>query len=198
MPDRYTKTDVGRAEIRARVHALSRTARNLLLIIDPSKEGAEWVRLVQGASAADLQTLLDAGLVAPAGAAPAARPAVAPVATAAAQPALASAPAAAHAAAQALPTGAPLAAATAVPDGAPTAASAAAASALSYSDLYDLLPSLAKQHLGLIKGYRFALAIERAEGLPGLQKLARELVGEVESSKGPAVSQSVRRALLLP
>ena len=31
MPDRYTKTDVGRAEIRARVHALTRTARNLLL-----------------------------------------------------------------------------------------------------------------------------------------------------------------------
>jgi hypothetical protein len=78
MPDRYTKTDVGRAEIRARVHALTRTARNLLLIIDASRDGAEWVHLVQGASVADLQTLLDAGLVAAVGAAPAARPVAAP------------------------------------------------------------------------------------------------------------------------
>ena len=41
-------------------------------------------------------------------------------------------------------------------------------------------------------------AVKRLFGLPGLQKLARELVSEVESSKGVAVSQSVRRALLLP
>ena len=186
MSDRYAKTDVGRAEIRARVHALSRTARNLLLIIDPGKDGAEWVRLVQGASLADLQTLLDAGLVAAVGPAAAASSASTSGAAVPAQ----GAPAQARAA-QAAPAGAPdsLAAVT---------ASAAASPTLSYSDLYDLLPSLAKQHLGLIKGYRFALAIERAEGLPGLQKLAQELVGEVESSKGAAVSQSVRRALLLP
>jgi hypothetical protein len=192
MPDRYTKTDVGRAEIRARVHALSRTARNLLLIIDPSRDGAEWVRLVQGASAADLQTLLDAGLVAAVGVAPVAGPAAIP-----AQPVPAPVAAARANGAQATPADATAAAATAVGPPAPSAASPAAAPTLCYSDLYDLLPSLAKQHLGLIKGYRFVLAIERAEGLPGLQKLARELVGEVESSKGPAVSQSVRRALLL-
>ena len=196
MPDRYTKTDVGRAEIRARVHALSRTARNLLLIIDPSKDGAEWVRLVQGASAADLQTLLDAGLVAAAGAAPAAHPVAPAVAPAgAAQPIPA---AVQHGASRVLPAGAGAAPASAVAAPATSAASPGAASGLSYSDLYDLLPSLAKQHLGLIKGYRFVLAIERAAGLPGLQKLAHELVGEVETSKGAAVSQSVRRALLLP
>jgi hypothetical protein len=193
MPDRYSKTDVGRAEIRARVHALSRTARNLLLIIDASKDGAEWVRLVQGASAADLQTLLDAGLVAVAGAAPTARAVAAPGSAAAIQ-----ADAAQGSAGPRIPAGAMAAAATAVPASLPSAPLGDPAFALSYSDLYDLLPSLAKQHLGLIKGYRFVLAIERAEGLPGLQKLARELVSEVESSKGVAVSQSVRRALLLP
>ena len=197
MPDRYTKTDVGRAEIRARVHALTRTARNLLLIIDASRDGAEWVHLVQGASVADLQTLLDAGLVAAVGAAPAACPVAAPGAAAPAQPIPAPGAAAQVKGAQPTPAGATAATATAIAAPAPSATSPATAPALTYSDLYDLLPSLAKQHLGLIKGYRFVLAIERAEGLPGLQKLARELVGEVESSKGPAVSQSVRRALLL-
>ena len=46
----YSKTDAGRAEIRARTLPLSRTARNLLLVLDASKPGSEWVRLVAGAT----------------------------------------------------------------------------------------------------------------------------------------------------
>lgn len=168
MADRYTKTETGRAEIRARVHALTRTARNLLLIIDPSRDGANWVSMVQGASAADLQTLVDAGLVSPLGGSSVA-PSLPP-----AEPA----PSAATSTA--------------------TGPGALEASSLSYSDLYDLLPSLAKQHLGLMKGYRFVLAIEKADGLAGLQSVARDLLTEIERAKGAAVARSARRALLLP
>lgn len=168
MADRYTKTETGRAEIRARVHALTRTARNLLLIIDPSRDGANWVSMVQGASAADLQTLVDAGLVSPLGGS-----SVAP----------------------SLPPAEPEPSATTAPA---TGPGALEASSLSYSDLYDLLPSLAKQHLGLMKGYRFVLAIEKADGLAGLQSVARDLLTEIERAKGAAVARSARRALLLP
>lgn len=170
MADRYTKTETGRAEIRARVHALTRTARNLLLIIDTSRDGASWIAMVQGSSRADLQTLLDAGLIEPFG-----EPSTAPAAPAATAPAATALPA---------PASAPI-------------PLESAQSMLSYSDLYDLLPSLAKQHLGLMKGYRFALSIEKADGLNGLQAVARELVAEVERVKGDAVARSVRRALML-
>lgn len=166
MAGRYAKTETGRAEIRARVHALTRTARNLLLIIDPSRDDAAWVSMVQGASAADLQTLLDAGLVAPVGG-----PALVP--------------------------GAALAPSTAAEPAPADTTHEPVAAALSYSDLYELLPSLAKQHLGLMKGYRFALSIEKASGLAGLQAVAQELAAEVERVKGPTVARAVRRALLL-
>ena len=45
---RFTKTEAGRQEIRARAHALSRGARNLLFILDDTRPGAEWLTLVQG------------------------------------------------------------------------------------------------------------------------------------------------------
>ena len=53
----HSKTDTGRAEIRARTLPLSRTARNLLLVLDASKTAGEWLRLVTGATEADLVTL---------------------------------------------------------------------------------------------------------------------------------------------
>jgi hypothetical protein len=168
MADRYIKTDSGRAEIRARVHAITRTARNLLLIIDASRDGSEWLAMVRGASTADLATLYEAGLITPV--------------TTAANP-VAVVPAAR----------APLEATSATP----LAPSPAAATALTYSELYDLLPSLAKEHLGLMKGYRFALSIEKARGLADLQQVAIELVAEVERVKGTAVARSVKRALLM-
>ncbi|MFG6459806.1 hypothetical protein [Roseateles sp. BYS96W] len=63
----YSKTDAGRAEIRAKGLPLSRAARNLLLVLDASKPAAEWLRLVVGATAEDLQALREHGLVAPPG-----------------------------------------------------------------------------------------------------------------------------------
>jgi hypothetical protein len=165
MADRYIKTDSGRAEIQARVHAISRTARNLLLILDASRDGSDWVSMVRGASANDLALLFDAGLIALVPDSPTSAPAAAPL----------------------VPARASLADEPAGPG----------STALSYAELYDLLPSLAKEHLGLMKGYRYALAIEKADGVEGLQKVARDMLLEIERLKGTAVARSVKRALLL-
>ena len=66
MNSRCSKTEAGRAEIRARALPLSRTARNLLLIIDGSRPANEWIGLVHGATEADLEGLLAQGLIEPA------------------------------------------------------------------------------------------------------------------------------------
>ena len=66
---RYVKTEAGRDEIRGRALPLSRTARNLLLIIDASRTAQEWLGLVQGCGPAEMRALFDAGLVVQSGAA---------------------------------------------------------------------------------------------------------------------------------
>jgi len=66
MNSRCNKTDAGRAEIKARALPLSRTARNLLLIIDGSRPLSEWLGLVHGATEADVEGLLAQGLIEPA------------------------------------------------------------------------------------------------------------------------------------
>jgi len=73
------RTDRGRAVLQDRSVPLSRAARNLLLLLDPAQPAGHWLGLVRGSSDADLQTLLDAGLVAAVlAAAPVAAGAVAP------------------------------------------------------------------------------------------------------------------------
>lgn len=64
LEQRYEKTEAGRAEIKSRALVPSRTARNLLLVIDAGKTGQDWLGLVQGATAADLELLLQHALVA--------------------------------------------------------------------------------------------------------------------------------------
>ncbi len=61
----FTKTELGRQELRARSLPLSRTARNLLFVIDAARPATEWLTLVQGATAEDLQMLQEAALIAP-------------------------------------------------------------------------------------------------------------------------------------
>jgi hypothetical protein len=75
----FVRTEAGRIEIQARARPLGRPARNLLLVIDASCTGVQWVAKVAGSSEADLQQLVALGLVA--GAAPAgmsSRPSSAP------------------------------------------------------------------------------------------------------------------------
>ena len=61
----FLRTDAGRAEIRERSLALSRPARTLLLVIDASCSGQDWIGKVRSSTEADLQQLIDEGLVAP-------------------------------------------------------------------------------------------------------------------------------------
>ena len=169
----HSKTDTGRAEIRARTLPLSRTARNLLLVLDASKPAGEWLRLVTGATEADLVTLRQHGLIAPqnaAGQALAPQPAPA-AATPAAAPA---APAAAAPGAQSIAGGSPL---------------------LDRAALYTYLSGEATKLLGPFKGYAFALEVERADSLATLQGLALQLVERVQKAKGEAAAAAVRDAL---
>lgn len=166
----YAKTEAGRAEIRARALPLSRTARNLLLVLDASKTAADWLRLVAGATDADFETLRQHGLIAPQ--------------TAAGQP-MGAPPAAAPAAAAPAP----------VPAAAPAAAPAGGSPLLDRAALYTYLSGEATKLLGPFKGYAFALEVERADSLAALQTLALQFVERVQKAKGDAAAAAVRDAL---
>ena len=167
----HSKTDAGRAEIRARALPLSRAARNLLLVLDASKPAGEWLRLVAGATQADLEALREQGLIAPQNAAgqplpPRPAPAVAPAPTAPAAAAARDEPPAA--------SGSPL---------------------LDRAALYTYLSGEATRLLGPFKGYAFALEVERADSLAALQGLALQLVERVQKAKGEDAAAAVRQAL---
>jgi len=63
----YVRTEAGKAEIRAHDIKLSRPARNLLMVIDASCNGDQWITKVNGSTPADLDVLLAAKLIAPQG-----------------------------------------------------------------------------------------------------------------------------------
>ena len=71
--DSYVRTEAGKAEIRAHGVKLSRPARNLLMVIDASCTGDQWVAKVNGSTPADLDVLLAAKLIAAQGSAGAAK-----------------------------------------------------------------------------------------------------------------------------
>jgi hypothetical protein len=176
----HSKTEAGRAEIRARALPLSRAARNLLLVLDASKPAGEWLRLVTGATEADLEALREQGLIAPQGAdGKPLQSAPAPTPPAPTQPA-AKAPAAAPAARTPAPAGQPAAA------GSPL---------LDRAALYTYLSGEATKLLGPFKGYAFALEVERADSLSALQALALQLVERVQKAKGESAASAVREAL---
>jgi len=61
----YVRTAAGKAEIRDHALKLSRSMRNLLMVIDASCSGDAWVAKVIGSTRADLDALIAARLVAP-------------------------------------------------------------------------------------------------------------------------------------
>ena len=169
LDQRYQKTEAGRAEITARsLTGLSRSGRNLLLMLDASRTAREWLAMVQGATQADLELLLAQDMIA------------GPAGTAAA-------------AAEAMPP----AAASAMPATPAIAASAASAptAPLGYAELYSYLTRHARQYLGLIKGYRTVLEVERCTDLATLKELAERFAFDVEREHGPATAQQVRQSL---
>jgi len=174
----YQKTDAGRAEMKVRQLISARAARNLLLVIDPSKSARQWLGLVQGSTEADVRQLLELGLIQPFGAAPAAVP-VAEEAGSAFAPAFGAA------------TGATASAA-------PAATAAAGAPQLDYEQLYAYLTRHAKQYLGLMKGYKVVLEVERCSGLQELQDYARRFVEMVREAQGDDLAEQVKRAMGMP
>jgi hypothetical protein len=157
----YQKTEAGRAEIKSRALALSRPARNLLLVLDASKSARQWLALVQGASEADFELLLQHELVA-------------------------------------APFGATAAVAVAATPASATPVLALDGSELpqlAYEELYAYLTRHAKQYLGLMKGYRVVLDVERCGNLHELQMLAQRFVEQVRESQGEDLARQVRRAM---
>jgi hypothetical protein len=161
-----SKTEAGRAEIRARALPLSRAARNLLLVLDATKTAGEWLGLVAGATPADLDTLIQQGLIGAEGKAAAPR---------------------------AVPAGSPPPAAT--PTAPPASAPAGGSPLLDRAALYTYLSGQATKLLGPFKGYAFALEVERCDSLPELQALALQLVERVQKAKGEDAAAAVREAL---
>ena len=172
LAGRYSKTDAGRTEIRQRALALSRPARNLLLIIDAGRPAAEWLGLVQGCDRAALQALRDAGLVAEAG------------------PAAPGAPAAAAA-----PAARPLRAAAPAP---PRMSLAQALEHRSYKALYERITAEARPRLGLIKGYKMILDVERCSGPAEVRALAQRFVDQLRESDGDAAGMALAQVLIAP
>ncbi|MFG6431612.1 hypothetical protein [Roseateles sp. LYH14W] len=148
---------------------LSRAARNLLLVLDASKPAGEWLRLVTGATEADLETLRQQGLIAPQGGAPGG-----------------TAPPPAPTPAKAPASSAPAPAAT---------ASAGGSLLLDRAALYTYLSGAATKLLGPFKGYAFALEVERADSLSDLQALALQLVERVQKAKGDAAATALKDTL---
>ena len=152
---RYAKTEAGRAEITGKALPLSRPARNLLLIIDASRTAEAWLGLVQGATPADLQALLHAGLVDTRTAAPAAQ-------------------------------------------GTPRMSLAQALESKSYQVLYDRITAEARPRLGLLKGYKLILDVERSGGPAEIRQLAQRFVEQVRIAQGDAAALALAQVLLAP
>lgn len=180
MPSRFVRTPAGQAEIQARGLKLSRPARNLLLVINDSRSLDEWLTQVQGLTPDDVAMLRDNGLIAEAGGA----------AASAARPAPSTAPAASSASADlrdpAPRAPAPAPAATAVPDSADWDRTQQVIRAAAYTPLYDALNSVGKAKLGLMRGYRFALEIEKCSGIDELRTLALRFAEQLRQEHGMA------------
>jgi hypothetical protein len=167
---RYTKTEAGRTEIRQRALPLSRPARNLLLIIDPGRSAADWVGLVQGCDPAALQALRDAGLVADTG--PAARGAPAAAGASAAWPLRGAA--------------------------APRMSLAQALEHRSYQALYERITAEARPRLGLIKGYKMIMEVERCSGPAEMRALAQRFVDQLRAIDGDLAGMALAQVLIAP
>ena len=170
MAMRFEKTEQGHREIRDRSHGLVRTARMMLVLSDGQRTGDELLAMVNGATAADLALLLDHGLIIAVGA-------FGPGGDARSD----------RDTEDALRQFSDTAAAEAARED--------AAGGLSYAELYDSLNALAKEQLGLFKGYRFSLEIEKANGIDEMREVAQRFVLEVRKAKGESAAQMVRRAL---
>lgn len=64
-----------------------------------------------------------------------------------------------------------------------------------YRELYDLLTQQARPRLGLIKGYKVVLEVERCSGAEQIRALAQRFVDLVREVQGEAEARLLRRRL---
>ena len=222
MSEYYIKSSRGRQALRERSHALPRSTRNLLLILDASRPVRHWLAMVRGADWSDVAVLTRAGFIEAVAApgAPETRPMLGGELNADFRPSdfhlsmvtadddlalmerrpVVAAP---------RPVAAPVRPAPARPvvaeeidSGfmpldrlAPAVAPATGAAPLGYADLYDSLNALVRQSLGLFAGYRYALRIERARDVIELRRVAQDFIRDVHRRHGSSVGRVVQRAL---
>ncbi len=66
---------------------------------------------------------------------------------------------------------------------------------LGYRELYDRLTQEARPRLGLMKGYRIVLEIEKCTDVFALRQLALRVIEDVRVAQGDAAASELRRAL---
>lgn len=172
---RFSKSEAGRLEIRTRALPLSRSSRNLLLIIDSSRSAAEWLGVVQGCDQAAFQALYDAGLVVDGD----------PNGTGSQE------------------TSPPpdMAVAPTVASGAVAPQHTSVAQALehcSYSALYNRITAEARPRLGLIKAYKMVMEVEQCSGAPEIRALALRFIKLERELHGDAAAKTLTQLLLAP
>lgn len=177
---RFAKTEAGRLEIRQRTLPLLRPARNLLLIIDPSRSASEWISVVQGCDRTAFQSLQDAGLVAEIASAGAGSPLGEPVG----KPQPPDAPAQST-----------LSASAAAPLG---TGLTQALEQRSYSALYDRITAEALPRLGMIKAYKLIMEVEECSGPAEIRALAQRFIDQVRTLKGEAAGKALAQVLIAP
>lgn len=180
MSSRYVRTPAGQAEIQARARNLSRPVRNLLLVINDSRTIEEWIAGVHGVTPDDVTMLRTEGLIAQVGGAPA--PSVAPKLAAARPGDMRELTAGKAAAARA--GGVDLE--VEVEDDVDWQRTRQVIAGASYHALYDALNSVAKAKLGLVRGYRFTLEVEKCSGPDELRKLAMKFAEQLRAEHGMA------------
>lgn len=185
MSSRYVRTPAGQAEIQARARNLSRPVRNLLLVINDSRTIEEWIAGVHGVTPDDVAMLRAEGLIAQVGGAAAAAPAVAPKPAATIKTPDMRELAAGKAAAAPARAGA-VDLEVEVEDDVDWQRTRQVIAAASYHALYDALNSVAKAKLGLVRGYRFTLEVERCSGPDELRKLAMKFAEQLRAEHGMA------------
>jgi hypothetical protein len=162
MQGRFVKTSAGQTEIQARTHALPRSVRNLLLVINDTQPVDFWLGSVRGISEADVDLLLAEGLIEPVGM-------------------------------HTLHAGQVMAAPAADSDWAQLKQRI---NATGYVPLYDALTAQGKSHLGLMKGYRFVLEVEKCNGLEALRELAHRFTEQLRDEAGMAAVRRFTEALI--
>lgn len=184
LEERYEKTEAGRAEIKTRALVQARVARNLLLVIDASKTGGDWIRMVQGASPADLELLLQQSLVMVSAGAPMSRPMGASTLPPGGMPASGVTGGAGSAGGAGGAASRPM----------PSRLAGTPASSFNFTQLYGALSAFAKAQ-GLLKGYKLQLEVEQCQDLAALQALALDVIDRVRATKGDAAAHELRATL---